>query len=304
MSDNIINYDVFLGYNHRAWTFSSNIEDKFEIWSKRLTRRTNHFREELIQAATELTIKGYGPFYVLYSGGYDSEAILNAFFSAGLDAVPVMVRYSNGSNAEEFERGLSYLAEHEHSPIVVDIDLQAWIHSSECREVAEKVQAADLATTAIYKAVLDLPQIHNGFLIMGLHEPAVYAQDSNKGREWVILEEEKWYAHHKFLIAYGLKGLGAFIHYSPELYTSFLTNNAYKRVYANLYNPEMWQVEWVKRELFTKELGLAPRAKRTGFEAIQGDTNKANYQWIQEHKGLWDRHCLIPVLDWIRGVGA
>jgi diphthamide synthase (EF-2-diphthine--ammonia ligase) len=273
------------------------------VWSKRLKRKIFPFRDELAQAAQELSVRGLGPFYVLYSGGYDSEAILAAFLENGLPVVPIMVRYTDESNSEDFEHGLNYLAHYEMSPIIYEIDLAKWIHSQECRDLAEKVQAGDLATTAIYKAVLDMPQLREGFFIMGLHEPAIYAQDTEEKREWVLLEEEKWYAHHKFLLAHNLRGIGAFIHYSPELYTSFVVNPAYMRVYANMFNPELWQAEWVKHQLFSKYLRLERREKRTGFEAIQGEVNRINHEWIREHEGLWDRHYVTPVLDWVRGVG-
>ena len=103
MADLIFNNgSLKIGYNDVPWTFRTGEHDRYMSFTSPTTRPIGSFREEAIIAVKEIRAAYAGKtLYVLYSGGIDSEAMLEAFRLAGIKITVVMIEFEDGLNSHD-----------------------------------------------------------------------------------------------------------------------------------------------------------------------------------------------------------
>jgi hypothetical protein len=311
MAGTTLSHGVYVGYDGEPCAFRTKRSQVFENWFDPPSRRPGSLRQESITAAKEVRESTDKELVVLYSGGMDSEWILESFACAGIPVTPLIVRYG-GLNDNDLYWANRYCERRALIPLYYDIDLRAWYGSEEQRELAWNAQTIELAYTTQFKAMLELDNGQRAY-ITGYDEPGMLAEDNHPGgRRWCLMYHERHYSVPKLFQYYGLSGVPNWGRYSPELFGAYVMTPTWQMLAANLYNPLIWVAELIKVPLFRSAFPfMEARPKQTGFEAsldfiITGAKDwqdsvvaKLGYKWNQE----WRRDILDVWRDLGMGAG-
>lgn len=294
------NGSVKIGYNDVPWTFSTSTEDVFMHKCDPTTRPVQSFRLEAIQAAKEIRAAFPGKtLYAMYSGGVDSEAMLEAFRLADVRVTVVLLEFTDGSNQHDLVWARKYLNRVRFSGDVkvIPFDIKSWIRSNECLDMARDMQTLELILTHLFKVASD--HLRDGIVMTGHEEPSLWIEP---GIGWVWNKHEVHYGMHKYFIKEGLSGIPSFFQWSTELLAAFIFNKNYTPAYYGLLNKKIWSAEQLKYGFYGDQFGLEARTKYTGFEHMLSDIIRANDAWAASAPAKWDREINSELQAWSREV--
>lgn len=266
-----------LGYNGQPWTLRRADSDVFYHLAKPVRRPVQTFRAEAIHAAREIRASRDGAILIPYSGGADSEGICEAFRRAKIAFTPLIVVYENEVNRHDVEYAFAYCRRHGLDPLVERLDLERFYRSGKARELGIMCQAWELA----YMPVLSVMFKHrgDGFFI-GPGEASIHrVRLPDGGNAWHYTESERHYCYNKFMAAADINGVPSFYQWSTELVHSVLGDPLVESLANGLYAPRIWGSSILKHSLYRKHLGMPPRIKFTGFEAMGGMLSLHNHAW-------------------------
>jgi len=297
---------IHLGYSEHPWAFSESNDDVYSFRADPVRRKLKTFRNEAIDAAIQIGQAFDGlPIYVLYSGGIDSEVVVEAFRLAKVPCVPVCIKFDDGRNMHELQYAFDYLSKHGMmNAKIIDFNIKEWLKSAECLELAGNVQSIELGYTHLFKVALD--HLGDGVTITGHEEPLVWAIDNpaTSERSWVFHCHERHYSIHKFFLKYGRQGVPSFFQWSTELLNSFMHNDHWLGLFNNQYARTIWTTEQLKYGFFGKEFGLSPRRKYTSFERLVSEILDADKAWNDSLPVKWNRTTNIEIHDWYNRCGV
>ena len=291
---------VHLGYNNQRLNFSFDASDVYTVSADPIRRKLGSFRDEMVRAAREITSSiGAKRIYVMYSGGIDSEAVVEAFRLANLPATAVCVRYSDDLNGHDMKHAQEYFDRTGYRDYrFIDFDVRKWLASSECRDFSREIQMIEQGYTSHLKVALD--ELGDGVTIYCHEEPTVWRlDDANTGaRRWVFHSHERHYSVYKFFMKYGLTGVPSFFQWSTELLNSFMINPYWVALFNGLYNPTVWNSEQLKYGFYASTLDLKARKKYTGYEKLISTILSANRDLKSDPQVIWNRYCDVDIFDW------
>jgi hypothetical protein len=291
------NGSVKIGYNGIPWSFSFSPTDTFMHTCAPTTRPVKSFREEAIIASSEIRSTFQDEqLYVLYSGGIDSEAILEAFRIARVDVTVVIIEFTDGSNAHDIAHARDYLKRTEYTGRlkIIPFDVKRWFASDEACSYARELQSNNVLFTPLLKAIQD--NLYDGIAIVGHEEPTIHRNDTMG--KWVWNRDELHYSLHKLFIRDGKHGIPSFFQWSTELLAAFVFNKHYNAAYSGLHNPTIERVERLKYSFYFEEFGLPQRLKYTGFEFLVSDILQLEDRYFSTLPFKWDRTLDIGVDEW------
>lgn len=265
-----------------------NASDKYTVqvpWSGPVTRGV---ATESILAARYIREQTTREITVLYSGGLDSEWALESFLRAGVKVTALLVEYEHGLNEHDMVWARRYLKPREQyfNVEVVKLDLEKWYSSDMMYQIASAVRTPELAYTAQFGAMLER-NVMDTFFVTGYDEPLVVATDTDDGRKWELVYDERHNSVTNLFNYFNLNGLTNWSRATPELLGAFMTQPQWQMLVANLYNPLVWNSEMVKTQMYQSHFPtLLPRTKYTGFE-------KAN-RFIVSAAKRWQKELLMP----------
>jgi hypothetical protein len=264
------------------------------------SRPVQSFRLEAIQAAKEIRAAFPGKtLYAMYSGGVDSEAMLEAFRLADIRVTVVLLEFTDGSNQHDLVWARRYLNRVKFSGDVkvIPFDIRSWIRSKECLDMARDMQTLELILTHLFKVAYD--HLRDGIVMTGHEEPSLWIEP---GIGWVWNKHEVHYGMHKYFIKEGLSGIPSFFQWSTELLAAFIFNKNYTPAYYGLLNKKIWSAEQLKYGFYGSQFKLEARTKYTGFENMLSDIIRANDAWAASAPAKWDREINSEVHAWGREV--
>ena len=303
---------VLVGYDHVADARRTNADQKFETWFDQ-PDLIESLSAASVRAAREVGESTDKEIVILYSGGMDSEWILESFFLAGVPVTPLLVNYRDGLNDHDMAYAQRYLGRRGITKSLLDtLDLRKWYGSQAQKDIAELSQTPELAYTTQFQAI---EKLNNGsrFFITGYDEPGIQADDSAEVRRWNLFYNERHYSVVKLFRALGVPGIPNWGRYSSALLAAYVCQPQWQMLVANLYNPTVWNAEMIKIPMFQAHFPfMEARPKFTGFEKslsfIIDETRKwknsvkerLGYNWSDEWRcdihevwdtlGLRDRH--------------
>lgn len=296
------NGSVRIGYNGVPWSFSDDPNDVFMHICEPTTREVGSFRQEAVIAAREISWTFPDtPLYAMFSGGVDSEAMMEAFRLAKVPVTAVLIEFTDGSNAHDLEYAYHYLKRELFSDrvMVLPFDIQEWLKSDACLEMGRATQTTELIYTPLFE--VSQRYLRDGIMMTAHEEPSLWRQDEG-GTRWVFNRHERHYSLHKYFIQAGLSGIPSFFQWSTELMASFMFNKHYVAAYNGLYNSAIWYAEQIKYGFYFDEFGLRQRPKYTGFEKLTSEIVRANERWLASLPFLWNRELETEVWEWARAV--
>lgn len=281
MAHPVLNNSMYMkglisGYDNLENSQRVNKDQKFHIWWN-APKQLESLVDASVRAAREARAATNKEIIVLYSGGVDSEWVLESFRRANIQVTPLVVVYEDDLNAHDLFWARRYLDRHNYNAIWHRVNLRQWYDSPDILEMAAKVQTPELAYTAQFKSILDH---HNGsrVFVTGYDEPQIVADDSDGKRKWTLTYMERHYSVCKFFIQYQVPGIswGGF---SPELFASYVFHPQWQMLMANMYNPLVWNSESVKPQMMNYSFQLEQRPKFTGFEEALDIVVNKSQEW-------------------------
>lgn len=240
---------------------------------------------------------------VLYSGGMDSEWILETFYEAGIEASALVI--DHGYNVDDVASAKVYLAERGIRTYWHKEDLRSFYDSGEYEELCWASQTAEPGYAITYKAMLQR-DTGSRLFIHGHDEPQVRADNSGPIRGWKFAYIERTAAVDMFLAHYKVPNE---MWFDANLMASYVTAPAWLKIYANEYPLHIWDPEMIKHDLLPPAFpGLKLRPKRHGFEDGLRMVVETRHRWlakVRELSGIdWMQITYEPVDSVLRKLGC
>ena len=257
-----------------------------------------NYHELAKQLAQEIYDKKQGKLYVMYSGGADSEYVLNVFLELGLDVTPVIIELNPGYNEHDVKYAFDFCEGKGLTPLVVDLDFNTFVTSGIIKDIAEefKISTYQLPSTLHVASQLD------GTVVMGSHSvPHITKKDSG----WYLNEYQPIWAALDFFTAKGIYGCPFFLVQKPEMFYGLL-NHPLMHDLANDRIPGKLGNNSSKIQIFNSiseyRYNIKQRPKYHGYEYIEECDifQHENLQWFKSvAKQWWGVHSelYLPLME-------
>jgi len=245
---------------------NTNINQRFRIQFKPVTRTVNNWKEELLISIRNISESTDKPIYLCMSGGIDSEVVARLLIESQIKFKALTVKHKKGTNYNDTSYADRFCKENNIEQISVSIDAEHFFTKG-----IEKYIAQGYRSTNIYHylQLFMLETIENlgGFALGGAGELVFYTVEDQiclkmnpsyiLGMEWCRNNN----AGHNLW----------FFHSSPELYCSYLNLDVVKLLlkdpryfvnhhYASNEKKIIYHQHWPE---------MIKREKASGFENIQ-----------------------------------
>ena len=232
-------------------------------WNVEITgpsRPVKSYYEETVIAAEKVWSQKTSPLYLCYSGGLDSEYVLNVFLQLGMNIQPVIMRTQY--NHPETKYAFKLCNEKNINPIVIDLDYDKFIESGKFIEIATQTKCAAYQ----YIANMWLTSQIDGTVITGDSDPHLFL---NEGK-WYIDEIEPTYTQFEYFKQNNIEGTPFFLSYTAEQYLSFLLDPTIQQL-ANNEIPGKTGSYSSKVHVYNNQnkFTLEQRTKLTGYELVE-----------------------------------
>ena len=226
------------------------------------TRPVKSYYEEACVAAEMVWSQKQGTVYVMYSGGMDSEYVINVFLSLGMDVTPVIMRLQPNYNDHDFQYALKFCNKRGLSYQIIDLDFDKFVSSGKMFEIATRNKAGRYELTASMWLASQL----DGTVLTGNDPPLLLHR--YKSMPGVYLEELE-YIHSQFNCWRndGIYGTPFFLSYTPEMMLAILNEQTFVDFSKT---PQIKNTDSVKIGVFNNQnkFVMETRTKFTGYEYV------------------------------------
>lgn len=223
---------------------------------------SNYFIESCI-AAEEIYSAKQGKFYILYSGGIDSEYALSVFLHLKMDVTPVIINLNPNYNNFDTVYAIDFCNKHNLKPLIINLDFNKFVKSGKFLEVSKicKSEIHHMAATAYVAGTID------GTILLGAGEPYIKLKENN---EWNVEIYQYDYAIENYFLKKGIHGVAQFNSYTLEMVMSYLSDNRIVELANNLV-PGKLGSNSSKFIIYNRhsKFNLEERPKYHGYEKIE-----------------------------------
>lgn len=269
--------------NNYLRSYGSGLDFKVEI-DPPITKDAS-FHQMCLQTAEEIYSQKQGKIFLMYSGGVDSEYILNIFLSLGIDIIPVIIKLNPNYNDHDVKYAFDFCQSKKLNPVVIDFDFEDFIESGKIIDIAQEFKIAAYQLPATFHCLDKI----NGTIVMGSHGPP-HLSLNQKTNAWVVDEIEPLHTVLKYFEKKKLYGCPYFLVNTPEQYLSFLQHPIMRNLAENKFTGKLGNnsIKWlVYNEV--SQFNLKMRKKFTGYENIEKSEifNHPNLKCFDEFKKQW-----------------
>lgn len=228
------------------------------------TRSVKSYYEETRLAAEKIWALRQGPLYLMYSGGVDSEYILNVFLHLGMEIKPVIIKL-NDYNYHDIRYAIDFCQSKNINPLVIDFDFDKFVESGKMLEVADQAECSHWNLPSTFKVVSEL----EGTVLLGSHGPPHLMLNQGLENTWYIREDEMLHSVLKWFKKKSIHGSPFFLVHSAEQYLAWLLEPTTVDL-VNFKFPGKLGNTSTKGLIYNNnpDFNLEARPKFTGFEAI------------------------------------
>lgn len=235
----------------------------FSLDIKGCTRQPKTFHEELLWNAEYLYNNKVGKINICYSGGIDSEYILELFLSMGMEVNVVVLKYENDLNYHDIKYALDYCEHKKIKPIIIDVNFENFVKSGKIVDVASTVNCVVWQ----YPIMMDAFSKLDGTVLLGSDEP--HFHKNKETNDWHFDEMERimavWDRWYKFN---NIPGTPCLLSYSPETILAYMNDPLVIDLFDNKV-PGKEGTNSSKNIIYNRIFNsIHPRTKYTGFEKI------------------------------------
>lgn len=227
-------------------------------------RSVKSYYEEACIAAEMVWSKKQGRIYVLYSGGMDSEYVINVFLSLGMNVTPVVMNLEPFYNRHDVHYALKFCKSRNLSYYTINLDFDTFVKSGKMLEILTRNKAGryEMAATMWLATQLD------GTVITGNDPPLLL---NRKGELAGVFLEELEYIHSQFNCWQNdnVYGTPFFLSYTPEMMLSILKEETFVKFSKGDHDHKT--TDAVKIGVFNNQnkFTMEPRNKYTGYEQLK-----------------------------------
>jgi len=244
---------------HNNYFTTSGHGTDWKVKLKPVTTIPNDWFNESIRSAKIIKDSFQGPLVLLFSGGLDSEYMVNIFKHARIDFKIAIISYGD-YNKHDNMYAFNYCKENNIDPIVIDIDIHEFITSGKIIEIAKLAKCCAYQIPSIMHGVSKI----DGTVVMANGEPYV----KNFDGDWRWEETERVNSYMNWFDINGISGTPDFLRYTPEMTVSFLMEPRVVQL-VNNEHPGKLSTRTSKHMIYTKNFEIDKRAKFTGFEKLE-----------------------------------
>lgn len=228
----------------------------YEVQMGRCGSMPMDFKSEALRAA-KLIAQESDNIWISYSGGIDSEFIIQVFLEANIDFKVATVVMKNETNDYDLQHSRSFCKRMGIKLHEFEIDL-------------EKFYKNDLETYAVATNCIS-PQfpVHmwlwdqlDGFIVAGHGDPIFKRKDSG----WHLQIQEKEDSVFRYAQWRNRNMAPGFYVYTPELLLSFMLEKEVSNMFLAPNRARLRDIIQVKHSVYSKYYDISAREKRTGFE--------------------------------------
>jgi hypothetical protein len=216
--------------------------------------------------------------HLMYSGGVDSEYILNLFLSLGMNITPVIVKLTPDYNYHDIKHAVAFCESKKLTPKIIDINFDQFVSSGKIIDVANACECGAYQLPATFYAVSQL----DGPVVMGSHG-AVHISKVDNG--WYISELEIFHSVLKHFSVNKIEGNPFFLAETSEQLQSFLEHPISKALVNNEYIGKLGNNS-TKRLVYNDFGGfrMPDRHKYTGYEVVERSEilEHENIKWFND----------------------
>jgi len=229
-----------------------------------VTRPVKSYYEETRLSAEKIWALRQGPLYLMYSGGVDSEYILNVFLQLGMQIKPVIIKL-NDYNHHDIRYAIDFCKSKNIDPLVVNFDFDNFIESGEMLEVATQAECSHPFLPSTFKVAAEL----EGTVLLGSHGPPHLILNQGLEKTWYIMESEMLHSVLKWFGKKNIYGSPFFLVHSAEQYLGWLLEQTTVDL-VNFKFPGKLGNTSTKGLIYNNnpDFKLEERPKFTGFENI------------------------------------
>lgn len=299
------------GYKAPGWSIqlfktTKAINDEWQVnYGPMTNTNLGTYREECAKAALYIANEHTSmPKWILFSGGLDSEVVLQAFIDAGADFKVATCRFAGGENAHD----IKYVqeAEEKYGFKTEYFDLDVWKFFEEDGQAdmyadMTKCLWPEMTTTMwLMDEIISqygIPILGSGECYLTKMIPADYKPGYSQYEKtsWTLNEKESISAWYKLLIERNANGVAGFGQYTPEQMYSFLISDKTQQLVNDKIPGKLTSIS-VKHDIYNQWYDFAPRLKYTGFENIEGLIKPRRDAWHESH-GFYNSVARRPVQD-------
>jgi hypothetical protein len=257
--------------------------DNFTVSFSSLPANFNNYFVESCTAAEEIYSLKQGKFYILYSGGLDSEYAISVFLHLKMDVIPVIINLNPNYNNFDTVYAINFCNKHNLTPLIINLDFDKFVTSGKFLEVSKicKSEIYHRAATAYVAEQL------NGTVLLGDGEP--YIKKNNNS--WGIEIRQHEYAVWNYFVDKGIYGTTHFNSYTAEMMMSFLTDNRILDL-ANDSIPGKLSSNSSKFIIYNRHsnFNLGERPKYHGYETIEKSKifQHDDFQELKDIGKIWN----------------
>jgi hypothetical protein len=226
-----------------------------------VSRPIKSYYEETVIAAEMIWAEKKSPLYLCYSGGLDSEYVLNVFLQLGMAIQPVIMRTQY--NQPEIEYAFKFCNERNINPTIIDLDYDKFVESGQFLEIANETKCAAYQ----YIANMWLTSQIDGTVITGDSDPHLFLGQNNN---WYMDEWEPTYRQFDYFKKHNIEGTPFFVSYTPEQLLSFIVDPTMQRLVNNEIPGKKGSYS-SKVHVYNNQnkFVLEQRTKLTGYELVE-----------------------------------
>jgi len=256
-----------------------NTMENFTIEIDPITRPPLEYGKELIQNAIEINDLKDGKLYALYSGGIDSEMLLEVFLSQKIDITPVIIKLSPNYNDYDLKYAYQFCKNKNITPLMLDINIDEFIQTGEIIKLSEKIGPCPYQMMPIINETLKI----DGTVLSGNNEP-YFGPDESTGK-WYLIDKEYLCLWNRLYESKQLIGTPSFLSWSAETMLAFCLDPTINKLATNQLIGKKGTYS-SRNEVYSRTFPLEPRPKYTGWERLESLPifSHENIKYIIEYK--------------------
>lgn len=276
------------GYNGQWFNFRSSPDDIWKAEYSPISRPVYDFRTECVNTAKLIRDNTPLPIDVTFSGGSDSEAMIESFLEAGIKFNTIIMKFKDDLNAHDIKYAFEWCSNHNIEPTVIDFDVRSFFEN-DAWDYADKIYCVNPLILPHCWLINQL----DGYIVIGSgdiilakntyvpeNDPNVsWIERRNMGWDWndtSWIYDQKWYlregeaisATHRHFMINNRPGCPAFYQFNPEIMLSHMNEPEI----VNLPNSNEVSAWNVKYKIYQRIWGMKPRPKFDGCEHLWKDT--------------------------------
>ena len=264
-------------------------EARWSVAYGRAVREPADWRAECIETARLVAAATDLDLWVLFSGGIDSEIVVQSFLFSGIPFRVAITRFRHDLNRHDIAFAIKFCEAHGLRYRLLDLDVERFFASGAALDYALEarcVQPQLLHTMWAMDQVDGYPILGSGECYLARRAPA------GGGAVWEMHEKERIAAWYRHLLAKSRAGCAGFFQWNPENMLAFLRDP----LVAALCDDRLADEEdssAVKPVVYRGHFLFEPRPKYHGFEHVM-HLDDALRPELERRLGAWNRIAATP----------